>query len=263
MLPFLYRNEVYNFYIASYGVMLILGFIAGYFLMCHLANLKGESKKHVNNLACYIAASTLIGARLFHVLVEEFHAYLQDPLKIIRFREGGFSFYGGLICAVIVAYLYMRKKRLSPLLYLELIVPSLMLGQVFGRIGCFLAGCCWGKPTDLPWGVIFTDPNSLAGTLGVPLHPTQLYQALWNLAGAIYLYLAFRRKSYFPGKVLSLYFIVYPIGRFVVEFFRGDSYRGFVIPGVLSIPQFISIILVLISIPLYFTFRKRFYSSKN
>ncbi len=257
MHPFLYRNEVYHIYIASYGMMLVIGFIAGYLLMCHLAKLKGQSIEHVYNLVVYISASALVGARLFHVLFEEFDLYALHPLNIIKFWQGGFSFYGGLISAGIVSYLYMRRHRLPPLLYLDLMAPSLLLGQVFGRIGCFLAGCCWGKPTNLPWGVVFTNPHCLTGTLGVPLHPTQLYQAFSNLVGAIFLYLAFRGKTYFPGKTLALYLIAYPIGRFIVEFFRGDSYRGFVIPDVLSIPQAVSIILISIGIPLYLVFRKK------
>jgi phosphatidylglycerol:prolipoprotein diacylglycerol transferase len=263
MFPYLYRNDAYHIYIASYGTMLALGFIAAYLLACHLAKLRGNSKEHLYNLAIYVTASALIGARLFHVLFEEFHRYRQNPLKIIAFWEPGFSFYGGLICAGIVSYIYMRKNKLSPLRYLELIAPSLMLGQVFGRIGCFLAGCCWGKPTDLPWGVVFTHPLSMVGTPGIPLHPTQLYQALWNLGGAVFLYWVFRGKTYFPGKAVSLYLIIYPIGRFIIEFFRGDSYRGFVIPGVLSTPQLVSIVLIVIGAPLYFILRKRSYPSKK
>jgi phosphatidylglycerol:prolipoprotein diacylglycerol transferase len=263
MLPFLYRNEAYHIYVASYGMMLALGFISGYLLTCHLARLKGQSKEHVYNLVVYIAAAALIGARLFHVFFEDFHTYRQHPLKILAFWQPGFSFYGGLVGAGIVSYIYMRKNKLSPLIYLDLFAPSLMLGQVFGRIGCFLAGCCWGKPTDLPWGVVFTDPHSLAGTPGIPLHPTQLYQALWNLGGAVFLYSVAKGKTYFPGKTLSLYLIVYPIGRFLIEFFRGDAYRGFVIPGVLSTPQLLSSVLFVIGVPLYFFFRKRSNSSEE
>src|SRR5262249_20785687 len=156
--------------------------------------------------------------------------------------------YGGLILAVIVALLYIRRTGLPLWTTCDVFAPGIALGHVVGRFGCFFAGCCYGKPTDKPWGIVFSDPFAAAnvGTpLGVHLHPTQLYEAGTELIILIVLLLTERKRETFAGRTFWLYILLYAISRFVIEFFRGDE-RGTV--GIFSTSQFISILLVPLAI---------------
>jgi phosphatidylglycerol:prolipoprotein diacylglycerol transferase len=137
---------------------------------------------------------------------------------------------------------------------LDLVSPLLALGLFFGRIGCFFAGCCYGKETSLPWGVVFTNPNSLA-RLNVPLHPTQLYDAANGLA--IFLFLIWReRRKAFDGQIFSLFLLLYSITRFFIEMLRGDP-RGFLFQNLISTSQGIGIFLAILSIFMLFFLEKR------
>jgi phosphatidylglycerol:prolipoprotein diacylglycerol transferase len=163
-------------------------------------------------------------------------------------RSGG-VFYGGLILATIVAILYMRKHALPPWRIADMGAPSIALGEAIGRWGCFAAGCCYGKEWHGPFAVTFTDPfaNEAVGTpLNVPLHPTQIYLSLNALMIFAILQWAYRRKT-FDGEVFWLYVLLYAITRGILEIFRGDQVRGFVIPGILSTSQFIGLLAALLA----------------
>jgi len=143
---------------------------------------------------------------------------------LATFRAGG-VFFGGLIAALLVAFFYLRRKRLPALAVADAVAPAIALGHVLGRVGCFLAGCCWGQQCDLPWAVTFTDPlaQELFGTpLWVPLHPTQLYEAFAEAVIFVILYLRFRR-AHRPGGIIGLYLVLYPAARFGVEFVRAHD----------------------------------------
>lgn len=162
-------------------------------------------------------------------------------------------FYGGLLLAVGVSVWYMRWHRLPIWKLADLFSPSIALGLFFGRMGCFFAGCCYGKETSLPWGVIFTDPNSLA-RLNLPLHPTQLYEGGGNLA--IFFFLKWREKGKtFDGQILWLFLFLYSVTRFFIEMLRGDP-RGFLFQKFLSTSQEIGIFLALISLFMLFYLRR-------
>jgi phosphatidylglycerol:prolipoprotein diacylglycerol transferase len=163
-------------------------------------------------------------------------------------------FYGGLILAIGVAIGYMRWCRLPIWKLFDLIFPLLGLGLFFGRIGCFFAGCCYGKETSLPWGVIFKDPNSLA-RLNVPLHPTQLYDAANGLAIFLFLLWMERRKA-FDGQIFSLFLLLYSISRFFIEMLRGDP-RGFLFREAISTSQGIGIFLAILAIFMLFFLKRR------
>jgi phosphatidylglycerol:prolipoprotein diacylglycerol transferase len=152
-------------------------------------------------------------------------------------------FYGGLIVAVGVALWYIRRVGLPLWTTCDVFAPGIALGHVVGRFGCLFAGCCYGKPTTRPWGITFTDPFAAAnvGTpLGVPLHPTQIYEAGAEFLILMVLLLTERKGRPFAGRTFWLYMLLYAISRFIIEFYRGDD-RGTV--GMFSTSQFISVIL--------------------
>jgi phosphatidylglycerol:prolipoprotein diacylglycerol transferase len=152
-------------------------------------------------------------------------------------------FYGGLIVAVSVALWYIRRAGLPLWTTCDMFAPGIALGHAIGRFGCLFAGCCFGKPTTMPWGITFTDPFAAANvgtTLNTPLHPTQLYEAGAELL-ILWILLATERKGRpFPGRTFWLYLLLYAITRFIIEFFRGDD-RGTVL--MFSTSQFISLLL--------------------
>jgi phosphatidylglycerol:prolipoprotein diacylglycerol transferase len=159
------------------------------------------------------------------------------------------AFLGGLVAALI----YLRSKKLDWWFWADMGVVPLALAQAVGRIGCLMAGCCYGKETDLPWGIVFTKSTIAPG--GVTLHPTQVYHMLFNFA--IFLFLFFRRKkAAFKGELMLLYVILYGSTRSIVEIFRGDP-RGFFFDGMISTSQLIGLVAVAVSVPLYFYLRAR------
>jgi phosphatidylglycerol:prolipoprotein diacylglycerol transferase len=241
MYPILFRLDGFTIY--AYGFFLILGtVVAG-----TLAVLKIQKEglripfERVADLFFYSVLSALVGSRILFVLIH-FDVYRKDPLRIFKIWEGGLVFYGGLLLAIGVSIAYMRWYRLPALKLFDLISPFLALGLSFGRIGCYFAGCCYGKETSLPWGVIFTDPNSLA-RLGVSLHPTQLYEAISGLAIFSFLIWKEKRKA-FDGQISLLFLFLYSAIRFFIEMLRGDP-RGFLFQGLISTSQGVGIILAI------------------
>ena len=171
--------------------------------------------------------------------------FLSDPLEIFRIWNGGLVFYGGFVIALITAILYLKRKKLSLFLTADIMAPPLALGHFFGRLGCLFAGCCYGKATDLPWAITFTNTESLA-PLGVPLHPTQLYAAINNLLIFVFLWF-FRRRKKFDGQIFWIYVLLYGVTRSFIEMFRGD-FRGELILGVLSISQVIAATMTVMAV---------------
>ena len=236
--------KIGSFELASYGLMTALGYaVASWYLLRYLRK-TGMDRDTFWNLIFITFVSAVIGSKLLYILVSWEQL---DPAsaadKIVYFIRNfryGFVFYGGLITAVITLAVYLKIKHLPLVRTADFMIVGLPLGHAFGRVGCFLAGCCHGKPTDLPWGVVFTDPHAMVSPelLGVPVHPTQLYEAAGNLL--IFLFLHFlSRKPHRGGLVVLAYVTCYSFMRFVIEFFRGD-YRGEYILG-LSPSQLIAL----------------------
>src|ERR1043165_1857723 len=231
----------------TYGVLLAAAYLLGLQLALKRAKARQLDGTRVMDLGIYIIISALIGAKLL-LLVTDFEAFKQNPAELLNLlREGG-VFYGGLIVAVLVALWYIRRVGLPLWPTCDVFAPGIALGHVVGRFGCLFAGCCYGKPTTKPWGITFTDTfaaTNVGTPLGVPLHPTQIYEAG---AEAIILgiLLATERKGRpYPGRTFWLYMLLYAISRFIIEFFRGDE-RGTV--GPLSTSQFISVVLAPLAI---------------
>ncbi len=231
----------------SYGVLLAAAYLLGLKLAMVRAKARGLDANRVLDLGIYIIISALIGAKLL-LLITDFRAFTTNPRELLTLARSGGVFYGGLILAVVVALWYIRKVKLPLWTTTDVFAPGIALGHVVGRFGCLFAGCCYGKPTTLPWGITFTDPFAAAnvGTpLGVPLHPTQLYEAGAELLILVVLLMTERKGKPFAGRTFWLYMLLYAISRFIIEFFRGDD-RGAV--GMFSTSQFISIVLAPLAI---------------
>lgn len=229
--------------VPSYGVCLAIAFLTGYYLVLKkTAKLKIEPR-HIENLFILCILSALAGSRIFHVVFEELDFYLKHPQKILMVWEGGYTFYGALLGCILTIYLYCKKSKISYLDVMDAISPSCALGLAIGRFGCFLAGCCWGKKTDLPWGVRFSNPESFTLDHVNFLHPAQLYEAFGSWI--IFLIVSWRfKKRQYKGQIFFEAMALYSILRFIVEYFRGDEYRGYVFHGLMSNSQFVSIMIL-------------------
>ena len=250
-----------NFHVYAYGFFVVVGFCLAAILSVLKIRKSGITLplENVADLFFYTVLSAFLGSRILFILIN-FDVYRQHPLQMLKIWEGGLVFYGGLIPAAIVAFAYMRWHRLPTWKLADLISPLIALGLSFGRIGCFFAGCCYGRETSLPWAVTFKNPDSLA-RLNVPLHPTQLYDAVNGLAIFFFLSWMSKRKT-FDGQIFWLFVFLYSITRFFIEIFRGDP-RGFLFGDLLSTSQGIGILLAIPSLFMLFYVQKRYRRYKN
>jgi phosphatidylglycerol:prolipoprotein diacylglycerol transferase len=235
----------------TYGVLLAAAYLLGLRFAMARARTRQLDPTRVLDLGIYIIISALVGAKLL-LLVTDYRTYTSDPRELLTLARSGGVFYGGLILAVVVAIWYIRRVGLPLWTTCDVFAPGIALGHVVGRLGCFFAGCCYGKPTDLPWAITFTSEFAGAnvGTpLNVPLHPTQLYEAG---AEALILGLLLATESRgrrFPGRTFWLYMLLYAVSRYVIEIFRGDP-RGTVL--MFSTSQFISVLLAPLALVMLF-----------
>jgi phosphatidylglycerol---prolipoprotein diacylglyceryl transferase len=243
--------------IYAYGVLLAAAYLAGLQLAMVRGRARGIESARMMDLGIYIIISALLGAKLL-LLLTDFRYFTTNPDELFTLVRSGGVFYGGLIAAVLVAVWYLRRHALPVWTVTDAFAPGVALGHVIGRLGCFLAGCCYGQPTTVPWAVTFTHPEAAAnvGTpLGVPLHPTQLYEAGAELL-ILGLILGFERKGRpFAGRTFWLYMLLYAVSRFFIEIYRGDP-RGTVF-DVLSTSQFISVLLVPLSLYMLWRLSRR------
>lgn len=241
MHPVLFK--IGSFEMASYGLMTAIGYgVAAWYLYRRLNKIKLD-KETFWNLIFIIFMGALIGGKLLFIIVSwpQLGATLAEKITaILHDIRYGFVFFGGLIVAVVSTVYYMKKKGLPVLKTSDFLIVGLPLGHAFGRIGCFLAGCCHGRPTDVPWGVVFTDTHSLVAPelLGVHIHPTQLYESLCNFLLFFLLHKLYNRPHK-TGTILLAYVTCYSLMRFALEFFRGD-FRGAYMLG-MSPSQLISL----------------------
>jgi phosphatidylglycerol---prolipoprotein diacylglyceryl transferase len=229
----------------SYGVLSLLAFVAGFLVYQALARRHLRQSLRVSaDIALVIVFAALAGGKLFSLLGNLFEAR-SAPVEFWRELAGGMVYYGGLLTALAVGTAVLRWWGVSWRRQGDMLAPGLALGHALGRVGCFLAGCCWGRSCELPWAVTFTAWESfehLGTPLHRPVHPTQLYEATVEfLLFLLLLYLLPRRR--FDGQVLLAYVMLYAPARFVIEFFRADP-RPMFFQGVLSISQVISLILM-------------------
>jgi phosphatidylglycerol---prolipoprotein diacylglyceryl transferase len=231
----------------TYGVLLAASYLLGLRLAMWRAKSAGLDANRVLDLGIYIIIAALLGAKLL-LLVVDFDQFRRSPGELLSLARSGGVFYGGLILAVAVAFWYIAKHGLPFWTTCDVFAPGIALGHVTGRLGCLAAGCCYGKPANVPWAITFTNPlaaSNVGTPLGVPLHPTQLYEAGAELLILVLLLATEHKGKPFAGRTFWLYMLLYAISRYLIENYRGDP-RGMVF-GV-STSQFVSLILVPLSI---------------
>jgi phosphatidylglycerol:prolipoprotein diacylglycerol transferase len=233
----------------GYGLMIAIGILAAYFMTEHLAKRSQLDPNPVFNILIVGIFFGFLGAKILYYITI-WRDILQDPSLLLNIGDG-FVVYGGVIGGILAAAVYCKGKKLPFLRYLDCAAPSIALAQGFGRIGCFLAGCCYGIAWDGPLSITFTSssyaPNNIA------LFPSQLASSAFDFLNFLLLCLLFR-KNKTPGRIGAFYLLFYSIGRFGIEFLRGDLIRGTV--GTLSTSQFISLFVTLASILMLVIFSK-------
>jgi phosphatidylglycerol---prolipoprotein diacylglyceryl transferase len=244
--PILFQAGVITVY--TYGVLVATGVVLGLLYARRQAARMGLPPRDVWNLGIYMIFSALIVSKLWLVVTNwDYYAANRSEIFSVTLLQSGGTFYGGVLGAVLAILVYSRARGWPLLPVFDISAGALPLAHAIGRLGCFAAGCCFGKPIALPWGVTFTDPDAarLAGTpLGVPLHPTQLYEAGAEFLNFLLLvWLGGRQR--FGGEILGTYFILYGTERGVIEFFRGDPGRTLMFHGSVSLMQVVSVGLVI------------------
>lgn len=240
--------------IHTYGFIIAIGFLVALMFASREAKRKDIPKEGIVDIGFYALFSGIIGSRLFFILTNWQH-FSEHPIDMVKIWEGGLVFYGGMIFALPTVILYAKKKALPLWQTADIWAPSIAIGHAIGRLGCFCAGCCYGKPAEgLPWAVTFTDPESLA-IIGMPLHPTQLYESAAELLNFLIL-ITLRRHQSFNGQLFWMYILNYSIIRSVVEMFRGDQVRGFLLPG-FSYSQAISVAMFVTAVVFLVILKKR------
>lgn len=236
----------------TYGVLVATAFVAGIVWVNFESKRVGLDASKATDLAFYVILSAIVGSRVLYIVFTEWDRFLDNPLVFFKIWEGGLVFYGGLITAIIVSVWYFRKYHMPILAYCDVFAPGIALGHSIGRIGCFMAGCCYGKPAnaDAWYSVVFPANLHSFAPANVSVYPTQLIESAAELVIFITLFFLSRRKK-FEGQLIATYLLMYGIVRFFIEFIRGDVDRGFVIPDILSVSQSISIGMVLIGLFFY------------
>jgi len=247
--------HAFGFSIHSYGVMLAIGFMVGISLAAKEAVRTGVDPEKVLNLTFWILISSIVGSRIFHCVVF-YPQYLEDPLRIFKLWEGGLVFYGGFLGAVAASILYTHLHKMNFWQVADIMIPSVMIGLMFGRIGCFLAGCCFGKscPADFPLGITFHNNLGL-GVKNIPLYPTQPLSAFNAFVIFVILWL-YRTKKRFHGELLAIALLLYSVTRSLIEILRDDP-RGFVDLGIVSLSESQLVSLAMVAFAVYILLRVR------
>ncbi len=251
MFPRLLQLGPFSLY--SYGLLVAVAFLVALLIASRLARRSGLDPDRVTNLGVAVAIAGIVGAKVL-LLASDFSYYSRNPGQIFSLAtlQAGGVFFGGLLAALATAVWYMRRWTLPALRTADVFAPALALGHAIGRLGCFLAGCCWGRPASVPWAVTFTRPlaHELVGVpLGVSVHPTQLYEAAAELIVFAVLWARFRRPH--PGgAIIGMYLALYSAFRFVIEFFRDRAELAYPFGGAVSLTQWTAVALAACGIAL-------------
>lgn len=228
-----------DFAVHSYGVLIALGTVLAVALGSRWAVAEGFPKDTFTDLGFWSIIAAVVGARL-EFLRTNWHLFDDATIgQMLNVRDGGLVFYGGLVGTLIAFAVLIWRRKLPPLKILDILAPLVPFGILFGRSGCLMAGCCYGKPTSADWAITFTHELTVA-PIGIPLHPTQIYEVMYGAALFGFLFWLRGRKR-FDGQLILTLLTIYPLLRSVNEMFRGDPGRGWAIDGVLSNAQAISI----------------------
>jgi phosphatidylglycerol:prolipoprotein diacylglycerol transferase len=238
-----------SFNLPTYGFLVSLGVLLGLWISVRNSEKQGINPDDAWNFGIVVVLSGIIGAKVLYI-INDWSSYANNWREIFSLStlQAGGVFSGGLIAAFVAAAWYIRKHHMPALGTCDAFSPGLALGHAIGRVGCFAAGCCFGKPTNHFWGVTFTNPlaNLISETpLGQPLQPTQLFECAVELANFFILMWMLKRRK-FEGQIFAAYLMLYGVARFFLEFLRGDPGRGEVFGGFMTGTQLISIFLVII-----------------
>lgn len=239
----------------SYGLMIGLGVLAGFYTALVQVKKYGVDSEKLSSLLLWIVLASFIGGKLFYYF-EDPDKYFGDPSLMLKISGGGFVFYGSLIFALPTIYFWLKKEKLPVRPFMDIFAFVTPVVHSFGRVGCFLAGCCHGKVCDNALGVSFNHPESLAEPLNTPLYPTQLFDIGINIIILITL-LILRKRKQFEGQLMLIYIVMYAVGRSINEEFRGDEARGYIFDGWLSHSQAIAIVMVLLVVCFWGRWSKR------
>ena len=253
MFPRLLTTDYFTLH--TFGLFLAAAYLAGLWWLMRGVRREKLNPELATGLGLWIIIGAILGAKALMVL-RSLPDYLAEPsqfLSLATIQAAG-DFYGGFIGALLAALIFfVRHLEMPRWLMADLCGPAIALGQAIGRVGCFMAGDDYGSPTNLPWAVTFHHPDAAeigGAPLGVPLHPVQLYESLVCLGIFLFLVRLTRRKK-FHGEIILAYSILYAVGRFLLEYVRGDVDRGFVFGGMLSTSQLIAVLVVIVCVPLY------------
>jgi phosphatidylglycerol:prolipoprotein diacylglycerol transferase len=227
--------------IHTYGFLIAIGFIVAVQVIQWHAKKSGLDAEKIQDLVFGCLAIGFLGARIVFIMTR-FSYFMENPIDMFKVWEGGLVFYGGPLAATPFAIWFIRKHRFPLWRTLDSLAAGLVVAHAFGRMGCLAAGCCYGKPTDVPWAIKLNSELVDPALRGIPLHPTQIYESLALFILFFGLLIAFKRRR-FEGQVALIYFMAYPIIRSVIEIYRGDTIRGFFIEGILSTSQAISALI--------------------
>jgi phosphatidylglycerol:prolipoprotein diacylglycerol transferase len=237
MHPILLKIGPFELY--TYGAFLAVAFLVAIWLATRETERAGLKPELAADMGIVVILSSIVGSRVFYILFYDLQYTLEHPAELLKLRQAGLVFYGGLIFAVGAGLVFCKLRRAPIPLVMDIAAPSIAIGQAIGRIGCFMSGCCYGKPTWVPWAVQFPQ-------IEYPRHPTQIYESLATFAIFLVL-IRFRRHKTRGGQVAWLYVAMYASARFAIEFFRGDN------PPVLlglTISQVISALVLFGAVPL-------------
>lgn len=229
--------------IYSYGFMILLGVVMAFLYMWYRRKDFQLNTDSISDLFLWCFIGVFVGGKVFFYF-EDIGRYIDDPSQMFKGMGSGFVFYGSFLVTIPLLMWRFKKKGLPILPMFDLIAICGALVHGFGKLGCFLSGCCHGKVCHSGWGIVFTDPKSSADPLNTPLYPTQLYDAFMVLGIVLLLMFLYKRKR-FHGQLILLYAIIYGVGRTITEVYRGDEARGYIIDGVLTHSQFIAIFILL------------------
>jgi phosphatidylglycerol:prolipoprotein diacylglycerol transferase len=238
--------QIGSFYVPTYGVLVAVAFLTALSIAGKLGRDQGLNRDAIMNLGIYCALAGIVGAKVFMIVLDPY--YRNNPAQVFTLStlQSAGIWYGGFIAALVFAFVYMRKHHLPFLKTSDVFAPGLAIGHAIGRIGCFAAGCCYGRRTHVPWAVIFTNPDANGAPLGVPLHPTQLYEAGLETLICIVLY-QLAKRQHRDGSIIALYLILSGIARFFVEFVRAHDEAN-PLGGALTLEQWISIAICLVGL---------------
>ncbi|OGQ68986.1 MAG: hypothetical protein A3F89_04335 [Deltaproteobacteria bacterium RIFCSPLOWO2_12_FULL_50_11] len=256
MRPILF--EIGSVPIPSFFFMIAVATLATTFYGYWLGKKNGLRGDYILDMGMIGMLAAVLGGRIFHILVEYPAYYWEDPMRVFYFWRGGFVSYGGFIGIAVSFLVYFRWRRIDAWKYFDILCASGPITKLCIRIGCLLTGCCYGRPTDVPWAITFTERSSTAFYYypHVPLHPTQIYSMIHAILLFVIVNFTYRRRN-FDGQTSCVLGILWTLPRTVIETYRADADRGVYFGGLISTGQITGCVITLLFIILYFVLKKR------